>query len=326
MSKIRICDSTLACLDPYAPTKAQLTELMTLLFECDADVLELTPKMMSILGELPPFGSFVLRISDPKQANEYPMLDQFVCKKFSDDERHVYAEISLNDVGDANLLLRHQHDRVLRITGLDDLIRSDVERSFALLKGFLPKNTEYCPGNSLGCGVALAMEWLDGKCGNTIVTSLRGLGGCAPFEEVLIALRHIFRRHPQTEYDYLPRLDEIINEITGLKTDTYKPVFGSGIFTVESGIHIGGILKHPKCYELYPPKSVGRKRVFAYGKYSGRGGIRHKLNEMGVQVSEIEIEAITRKVKQLSSKMNRLITEDELIAISWKVKRGGDDK
>jgi homocitrate synthase NifV len=323
MSKIKISDRTLSCMDGYAPTKAQLKELITLLFHCDADVLELTPKMLSLLGELPPFGSYVLRIDEPSEADKYPMIDQFVCKRFSDEARHVYAEISLNDVGDTNLLLRHQHDRMLRISGLDDLLRSDVGRSLDLLKGFLPKNAEFRPGNSLHCGVALAVEWLDGKCGNTIVTSFRGLDGGAPFEEVLIALRHLFRRHPQTDYESLPRINEIICEITGMKTDTNKPVIGEGIFTVESGIHIGGILKHPKCYELYPPESVGRKRIFVYGKYSGRGSIRHKLVEMGIKPSEIELADITQNVKALAAQMNRSITEEELLIISGEAKNGG---
>lgn len=325
MSKIKICDRTLSILDKYSPTKAQLAELITLLFHCDADVLEITPNVLSILGELPPFGSYVMRIPDPSDADRYPSIDTFVCERFSDETRHVYAEISLNDVDDTKLLLRHQHDRILRISGLDDLFRRNVENGFSLLKGFLPKNAEFCPGNSLGCAVASAIEWIGCECGNTIVTSFGGLGGLAPFEEVLVALRQIYRRHPQTEYESLPRLSEIVRTITGTTYDTYKPVIGDGIFTVESGIHIGGILKHPKCYELYPPESVGRKRVFTYGKYSGRGAVRHKLQELKIATTESQLKDITRRIKEMSSLTNRLISEHELTDISRQVLEGGKE-
>lgn len=325
MSKIKICDRTLSLLDKYSPTKAQLIELITLLFHCDADILEITPNILSILGELPPFGSYVLRISDPKDADHFPSFDRFVCDRTSDELRHIYAEISLNDVDDTRLLLRHQHDRVLRISGLDDLFRRNVVNGLSLIKGFLPKNTEFCPGNSLGCAVASAVEWIGCECGNTIVTSFGGLGGFAPFEEVLVAFRQIYRRHPQTEYESLPRVSEIVRTITGEEYDTYKPIIGDGIFTVESGIHIGGILKHPKCYELYPPESVGRKRVFAYGKFSGRGSVRHKLLELQITTTESQLKDITRRLKELSAQENRLIAEEELAEISRQVLEGGNE-
>ncbi len=310
-------------MDLFSPKREQLIELVTLLFHCDADTLEISPKMLSILGDLPPFGSYVLRVTDPSQADLYPIFDKYICERQSDERRHVYAELIINDVGDTNLLLRHQHDKLIRISGLDDLIRRKVDTSLAFLKGFLPHNTEFSPGNSLSCAVAATMEWIGAECGNTVVTSFGGLGEYAPFEETLLALRQIYRRHPQTEYEFLPRISVIMQEITGAAYNVYKPVIGEGIFTVESGIHIGGILKHPKCYELYPPEMVGRRRIFTYGKFSGRVAIQHKLKEMNIAVSETQLEMITKRVKDLSSKINRLISEEELCLLAQSVLKGG---
>lgn len=322
MGKIRIVDRTLSCLDSYSPTREQLLELISLFMLGDADCLELSVRAFRILGELPCYGSFVLRISSPEEAVKYPMFDKFVCPRTADETHFVYAELPMNDVSDQTLITRHQNDRMIRIAGLDTLFRQKVVTSLSYLKAFLPKNNEFAPGNSCGCAVAAAMEWINAGCGNTIVTSFSGVGDQAPFEEVLIASRHIFRRHPQTNYEYLPRMREIMEEILGREFARNKPVIGTGIFTVESGIHIGGILKHPKCYELYPPETVGQERTFSYGKFSGRVSIRHKLKEMGYEVTEEELNRITDVIKAVSTEKIRPVTENELIDLIGHCLRG----
>ena len=228
----------------------------------------------------------------------------------------------LNDVSDQSLITRHSNERMIRIAGLDTLFRQKVETSLSYLKAFLPKNNEFAPGNSCGCAVAAAMEWINAGFGNTIVTSFGGVGNHAPFEEVLIAARHIFRRHPQTNYEYLPRMREIMEEILGREFSRSKPVIGTGIFTVESGIHIGGILKHPKCYELYPPETVGQERTFRYGKFSGRVSIRYKLKELGIEVAEQDLSRITGVVKEVSAEKLRPVTEKELADLIRNVLEG----
>lgn len=321
---IRICDRTLSSIDDFSPTKGQLTALITRLFQCDADCVEISPKMFDILGNLPQFGSYLLRLERPEDADRYPMFDKFICERSSDDMRHVYAEIHVNDTRDSSLIMRHQHDKILRLSGLDGLMRQNVATSLETLKNFLPKNTEFCPGNSLDSAVAAAMEWINAGCGNTLVTAFGGIGGAAPFEEILLALRHTFRRHPLTNYEFLPTLRDIMTEITGKEYGVCTPVTGQGIFTVESGIHIGGILKHPKCYEPFPPETVGGKRVFIYGKFSGSGAVRHELLEMGITVSHAQLERITKKVKDFSVMTNRPVTDDELLGIAKSVCGGGD--
>ncbi len=99
-------------------------------------------------------------------------------------------------------------------------------------------------------------------------------------------------------------------------------MIGTGIFTVESGIHIGGILKHPKCYELYPPETVGQERTFRYGKFSGRVSIRYKLKELGIEVAEQDLSRITGVVKEVSAEKLRPVTEKELADLIRNVLEG----
>lgn len=317
---IKITDRTLSCLDDFAPSANQLRRLIELFALCDADCIELSQKMYRILGELPPFGSYLLRIEHIEEANDFRAFDKFICKRNFDEEKHVYGEIFVNDFRDSGLIMQHQYDRMLRITGLDDLFRQSVASSMEHLKNVIPKNTEFCAGNSFGCGTAAVVEWLNANCSKSVVTSFSGIGGFAPFEEVLIALRQIFRRHPQTDYEFLPEIRNIISEITDIGFNKCIPVIGEGIFTVESGIHIAGILRHPKCYEPFTPESVGKKREFTYGKFSGRSGIKHKLSEMNINVTEEELNIITLRVKTIHQIHNHSISDDGLFEIIQEIR------
>lgn len=317
---IKIIDRTLSCIDEFSPSKEQLTEFASFLFYCDADCIEMSPKIYSILGELPSFGSYILRVESPLQADEYPCFDKYVCKRQADDKRHVYAELFVNDTRDSNLIMHHQNDKIIRITGLADLFRQSVDSRMEYLRNFIPKNAEFCPENSLGCAVAAAVEWIGKKMGNTIITSFGGIGGYAPFEEVLIAMRHLYRRHPQTNYEFLPQIQHIFSQITGFEQGIYKPITGEGIFTVESGIHVDGILKHPKCYEPFPPETVGTRRCFTLGKFSGRSSVEHKLSEMGIRLSEEDLLLITARVKALSSELNRPLNDSEILNLVSNIK------
>ncbi len=320
---IKICDRTLSCLDGYSATTKQLTKLITLLLACDADYLELSEKTYQTLGGLLPFGNYVLRIHSPEQADQYPEFDRFVCPKKYDEKRHVIGELIVHDSHDATLIMQHGQDRMLRITGFDQLFQLPVESSLLHIKKLLPKKNEFCPGNAYKSGVAAAMEWINMGCGDTIVTSFGGIGGFAPFEQVLIALRQIFRRHPQTQYEVLPQICDILEDITEQPFSLWDPITGSGIFTVESGIHIQGILQHPRCFEPFPPESVGGKRKFTYGKFSGTASVRYKVQEMGFFATEEEIHLLTQKIKEKAEAMNKSLSDEEFREITQQVLLGG---
>ncbi len=88
---------------------------------------------------------------------------------------------------------------------------------------------------------------------------------------------------------------------------------------METGIHINGILKHPKCYELFPPESVGLERKFVFGKFSGRHGVSHKLDQLGLVIPEIHMKDITIRVKRKSEQTDSLLSDKELVQIALEV-------
>ncbi|MBI5063153.1 MAG: homocitrate synthase [Desulfatitalea sp.] len=72
-----------------------------------------------------------------------------------------------------------------------------------------------------------------------------------------------------------------------------RPIVGDMCFTHESGIHCHALLRDPSTYEPFAPQSIGREqRRFALGSHSGGAGIRHLLQQAGIEASTPQIVAL----------------------------------
>lgn len=315
---IRIIDRTLSCLDHVRMTQEQAAELAELLLRAGADILELSPKWAA--GPLPA-GNYVLRLANPKQAPQWPAYSRFVCPKIKDPGQTGYPEIQVNDVRETHLLAQYADEPLVRVCGLGDALNREFRAVFQTLKEILRGRVEFCPDNSrYGCGTALAVEWIN-YGGKDVVTSWDGIGGMAPFAEVSMALRVLKRRKPGADFTVFPRLRERMEQITGEAVSETAPVIGSSIFQVESGIHVGGICKQPKCYEPFPPEEVGLERRILLGAFSGKAAIRWKLSELGITVPEARIPGIVSDVKREAILRGASLDDDMFRAIA--ANRGG---
>lgn len=311
---LRLVDKTLSCLDGYTYSKDEILSIVDLLKSCDVTKIELSKKMYAALEGYTD-DCFILCIEHPNEMANYPEIKQFVCSKGDDTQKNLFAEYRIKGVQDYRLSLQSK-DAPARVTGLGNLFQGDVENQINYLKNVLPKKIEFCPTNEYHCATGAAVAWVHYGLGNTLVTTVGGIGGFAAFEEVLIALRHLFRRKPSAVYENLPLLREVISRKTGWRWGRCAPVVGEDVFVVESGIHICGILKHPKCYEAFPPESVGLTRKFVYGKFSGRQGVAQKLEELGYSVEMDTLDVITKAIKDFSQEKGRSLTEDEFFFIA----------
>ena len=188
-----------------------------------------------------------------------------------------------------------------RIQGLDDALCGDYLQTFKHLKG----NFEFCPGNRFHCATALAAEWVISGTGKNIVSSFSGIGGFAATEELIMILKINGLRKPNKTYNFLPEMTKLFSKIKKKNIPKNKPVIGSKIFEVESGIHVDGILKNPAGYEPFPPESVGQKRKIVLGKHSGTASIRAKLAELKIKCTEEDIVYILEQVKKKGEIGNR---------------------
>lgn len=308
---IRITDRTLSCLDHIAEniSKENLEGFLAFLIKTDVDTIEISEKIYNRLAPLPSYRSYLLRVNRASDAVKYLDLGRVVCRN-ADAALGLIAEIQLNDLRDAYTLARYANHEKVRVTGLDNLLMGNYLKSFAQLKSAFSA-VEFCPGNSFSCAAALTAEWVSSGTGNEVVTSFGGYGGFAATEEIILILRCSRSRKVGKTYPFFPEMAKLFSQIITTPTAENKPIIGRRIFHVESGIHVDGIIKNPKCYEPFPPEVVGLSRKIVLGKHSGSSSVRMKMQEFGLNFSEAQIAEILQKVKALGTKKNGAVTDHE---------------
>ena len=317
---IRITDMTLSCLSGIEASEEKLRMLIELLLQTGIDLVEMPAAVYRKL-KLSPSGKYIVRITSPEESDLYPDISRFICRKSGAVANiSVAQEIQINDIREINFLSRYTSLQRVRIVGLDDVLCHDYETVFRNIKKQFQGIIEFCPENSMFCATASAVEWVSNG-GTDIVTSFGGIGGRAPLEEVLIALKIVKRYKPNASYELLHRIAKLMEEILSESYPPNKSVIGERIFDVESGIHIDGILKKPEMYEPFLPELVGGQRRFIIGKHSGRKALCIKLEEFGINPQNVDISALLSEVRDLSIIKMSGLTDEEFIELSEKYRR-----
>ncbi len=149
---------------------------------------------------------------------------------------------------------------------------------------------------------------------NYIDVTACGLGeraGNAALEEVVSFLSKKFNI---TKYNLkiLKKLCHFVAEVACYPISPKKPIVGEEIFTCESGIHIDGLLKSTDTYEPFSPEELGLSRKFLIGKKAGKRAVEAKLKELGIHVDNYNLEFVFKKVKEISTNLNRCLTDEEI--------------
>jgi 2-isopropylmalate synthase len=174
--------------------------------------------------------------------------------------------------------------------------------------------------NDLGMATANAMAGLYAGARQTEVT-INGIGeraGNTSLEEVAMVLR---TRHPlynlKTGIDttQLYRVSKLVSNYTGIVVQPNKAIVGANAFAHEAGIHQDGMLKSHQTYEIMRPETVGVPQSrLVLGKHSGRHAFRVRLNELGFDLSEEDLNKAFQRFKLLADK-KKIITDADLEAL-----------
>jgi isopropylmalate/homocitrate/citramalate synthase len=82
---------------------------------------------------------------------------------------------------------------------------------------------------------------------------------------------------------------------------------------------VSGVLKAPFSAETFSPELVGQTRRIVLGKKSGKASIEFKLKELGINVSEEQIDEILEEVKNKAVEKKAAITDEEFRQIVERV-------
>ena len=170
--------------------------------------------------------------------------------------------------------------------------------------------------NDLGMATANTLAGLRNGARQAEVT-INGIGeraGNSSLEEVVMSIK---TRHDTYGLDTrinnhrLYSISRLVSQLTGITVQPNKAIVGANAFAHSSGIHQDGVLKERATYEIINPRDVGvPDSEIILSARSGRHGLRHRLSELGYELSEEEFEKIYLRFLEVADKKKTVDTRD----------------
>jgi 2-isopropylmalate synthase len=179
--------------------------------------------------------------------------------------------------------------------------------------------------NDLGLAVANALSAVAEGAGQVECT-INGIGeraGNASLEEIVMGLRtrkDSYGADTAIVTEEISKTSRLVSKITGMVVQPNKAIVGANAFAHTSGIHQDGLLKEKSTYEIMRPESIGLiQSKMVMGKLSGRHAFRQRLEELGYQLSDAELNHAFERFKRLADQKKEIYEEDLEVIVSEEI-------
>jgi len=96
-------------------------------------------------------------------------------------------------------------------------------------------------------------------------------------------------------------IENYVAEAVEVQVPFSNYVTGYSAFTHKAGIHAKAILNNPATYEILKPEDFGVKRfVHIAHRLTGWNAVKHRVEQLGLKLSDEEIKEATNKIKSLA--------------------------
>ncbi len=170
--------------------------------------------------------------------------------------------------------------------------------------------------DDLGLAVANSLAGIRAGA-RQVECTINGIGeraGNASLEEIVMALhtrKDLLGFDTKINTEQIYPASRLLRKITGYPIPPNKAIVGANAFSHEAGIHQDGVLKHRLTYEIMTPQKVGiPQNRLVMGKHSGRHAFRGRLQELGFELSDEELDQAFKKFKELADKKKEVFDED----------------
>jgi 2-isopropylmalate synthase len=174
--------------------------------------------------------------------------------------------------------------------------------------------------DDLGLAVANTLAALRAGA-RQVECTINGIGeraGNASLEEIVMATRVRADRLPfQTGIttEKIFATSQLLTALTGEPVQANKAIVGRNAFAHEAGIHQDGMLKDRRTYEIMRPEDVGvPATTLVLGKHSGRHAVQHRVQQLGLELSRLELDRLYRRMVALADQQ-KTVTDAELVQI-----------
>ncbi len=174
--------------------------------------------------------------------------------------------------------------------------------------------------DDLGLAVANSLAAVRGGC-RQVECTINGVGeraGNASLEEIVMVMRVRGDRVPYTtgiDTTALFPTSQMLSELTREPVQSNKAIVGRNAFAHEAGIHQDGVIKDRRTYEIMRPADVGvAQSTLVLGKHSGRHAVKQRCEQLGVELSRLELDRVYRAMIDLADRQ-KTVEDSDLSAI-----------
>tara|TARA_Y100001970_G_scaffold294207_1_gene448483 strand:- start:3144 stop:4787 length:1644 start_codon:yes stop_codon:yes gene_type:complete len=174
--------------------------------------------------------------------------------------------------------------------------------------------------DDLGLATANTLAGIQAGARQAEVT-INGIGeraGNTSLEEVVMAIetrKAFFKLNHSINTTQIIRTSRMVSKYTGIVVQPNKAIVGANAFAHEAGIHQDGMLKNETTYEIMRPETVGlTQSQLVLGKHSGRHALKIRLQEMGYDINDKNLDKIFKRFKKVAEK-KKTITDIDIEAL-----------
>jgi len=171
--------------------------------------------------------------------------------------------------------------------------------------------------NDFGLANANALSGIDAGA-ISVNTTVMGLGeraGNASFEQISMALKHLYGQNRHVDPLGMRSLADLVAKAANVSVAPNAPIVGERIFAHESGVHADGMMKDSHTYEPFDADEVGAKREFPLGKHLGTGTIAYHLKALGIEAEKKSLHLLLPTIREIVTMRKRVLNDAELVAL-----------
>jgi 2-isopropylmalate synthase len=128
------------------------------------------------------------------------------------------------------------------------------------------------------------------RCGNANLVSI------IPALQLKMGLRCV----ADEQLQHLTELSRAVSEIANMRPNDHAAYVGLCAFAHKGGVHVAAVEKVAASYEHIAPETVGNRRKVVVSELAGRGNIRMRAQELGLEVRGSERDLVNR-IKELEN-------------------------
>jgi 2-isopropylmalate synthase len=179
--------------------------------------------------------------------------------------------------------------------------------------------------NDLGLATANSIAAIEAGA-TQVECTVNGIGeraGNASLEEIVMAIKtrkNLLNKTTAINRKEIYRTSRLVSRLTGLYVQPNKAIVGDNAFAHSAGIHIDGILKDRRTYEIIKPQDVGFEgHKIVLTARSGRHALGEKLKELGYKLKDKDFQKTYERFLNLADKKREIFDEDLITIVEEEI-------